>query len=448
MLAFTFVLVLGIPFVVTIVGGKRDFFDPIFFFAAGYLLSYPGKLLLLMSDPDTFATYPDLFSYGSDDLYYAVLLSMLGVLAVYFGYYGSRLTTVAIFPRLRIPKCTNHFAFLFLWVVHVLGVLSIAFLVTHTGVSGGSWLSSAEALRNNMMLLWKTYPMMFHFPVYISLFSLSYIHLLTISSHRNYGLVRLKIALSICVSASILLLLGSRALLGAYVLSLLLYYHLVVRRFKTVSVLVIGAAIVILSGYAGVIQKRSQPEGIRALEMRFPVNIAYRLSSSYEQGENLAELVRHRFPFLYGQTIAEDVLYTYIPRVVWSTKPHEFGYIRAQNYLFGDYWDASQDTTYPIGGLGELYLNFGVFGIGAGMLMMGFILGQLKRRGGWSYSFYPVILSLFAVSFATPHRTFGTQLLVLCIYFAFSSFLLFLMHIENALRKTLNAPLHLHLGGR
>jgi hypothetical protein len=73
-------------------------------------------------------------------------------------------------------------------------------------------------------------------------------------------------------------------------------------------------------------------------------------------------------------------------------------------------------TTYPIGVLGELFLNFGYFGIVAGMFFLGSLLKLLQRRAfQHRRSLYPAVFCFVTAIFIGPHRAFGTLLMMLLL---------------------------------
>jgi hypothetical protein len=80
--------------------------------------------------------------------------------------------------------------------------------------------------------------------------------------------------------------------------------------------------------------------------------------------------------FLWGSTIAEDLVFTYLPRALWEGKPVIFGYVAAQEAITpGLYADFLGRATYPSGLLAEGYVNFGV----AGSLLAAAAVGALSR---------------------------------------------------------------------
>ena len=96
--------------------------------------------------------------------------------------------------------------------------------------------------------------------------------------------------------------------------------------------------------------------------------------------------VPNEFPFRYGGTYVDSLLFV-IPRSLWPDKPRSFGFGMGQ-YLFGRDWDL------PPGYIGELYVNFHIAGIIAGMYLLGILL---RRAHQWTLSGNPVALTVYSV---------------------------------------------------
>jgi hypothetical protein len=293
-------------------------------------------------------------------------------------------------------------------------------LVVLTGIS--AWFSSiqfAQDLRTTMMGAWAAHPLFYNFPVWAGFFALAAVHS-HLALQRSPGKEAppkgpLVIVVILTFSAISLALLGSRALFLSFLLSLLLYRHYYFRPLRPWMQAFLLVTLVLVGGYFGIIQKIDTVVGKTAQELPFPYNIAYRLSSSYEQFENLLNVINLNPPLEWGRTFIEDIFVPFIPRSVWPEKPLVYGMLRAQNVLFEDYWHESTDTTYPIGILAELYLNFGMVGIFGGMFGIGAVLARM-RVAATMESPYAAILCVLAGTFISPQRTFGSILMSICLY--------------------------------
>jgi oligosaccharide repeat unit polymerase len=99
------------------------------------------------------------------------------------------------------------------------------------------------------------------------------------------------------------------------------------------------------------------------------------------------------FPFQYGRTYL-DVLLFVVPRAVWPDKPKSF------STAIGDYV-TSNGNDVPPGVIGELYINFHVLGVVAGMLLLGGVMREIYQRtrnGGYGeLALYAFLVPYFAV---------------------------------------------------
>jgi hypothetical protein len=81
-------------------------------------------------------------------------------------------------------------------------------------------------------------------------------------------------------------------------------------------------------------------------------------------------------PYKMGATL-DQLLYVFIPRVVWSDKPGENS---AQTFNRDFHLSEDPDTHMSPTHLGELYWNFGLPGVVLGMLLSGALLGYICTR--------------------------------------------------------------------
>jgi oligosaccharide repeat unit polymerase len=412
-----------VPVYVSALKQRPDLLGAASIFAFGYTASYGFKAALINHRPDLYVTYPEKFAaYADFDYRFVIFWPWLGLIMFYLGYLTAPGWGRYLFPSVHLSRVSIRVVravFLIFVLFGLTSVLLLLFLIR--GQLAGISLSVAGIgqLRNLLMESWERYPGFFHFPVYTGFFGLAALHLsYMIAKDRSNGRRPSKalFALILLSSMATLLIVGSRALLLSFVLSLLFYRHHFVKRIRFASQLTVLGFLVLAGGYLGIIQKSGEPEGLNARALDFPWNVIYRLAGSYEQYETLLYTIGIDPPKEFGRTIFEDVFVTYFPRRIWPDKPREFGFIRAQNVIFNDYWQMSRVTTYPIGVLGELFLNFGYFGIVAGMFFMGWLLKLLQRRAfQHPRSLYPAAFCFVTAVFIAPHRTFGTTLLTMLL---------------------------------
>lgn len=92
--------------------------------------------------------------------------------------------------------------------------------------------------------------------------------------------------------------------------------------------------------------------------------------------ETFVEHIGKDHPYKFGSTL-EQMLYVFVPRIIWSEKPGENS---AQLFNREFNISADRDTFISPTHIGELYWNFGVFGVVIGMALIGLLLGYVFAR--------------------------------------------------------------------
>lgn len=103
------------------------------------------------------------------------------------------------------------------------------------------------------------------------------------------------------------------------------------------------------------------------------------ISSSFDQISNFADTLSKLqnnsfFEYFYGSTYIQDILFTYIPRVLFSEKPYVYGTKLVEQIITMRTSSELQVSTYPLGLYAESYINFGYLGIYAVIFGIGFFL--------------------------------------------------------------------------
>jgi oligosaccharide repeat unit polymerase len=116
------------------------------------------------------------------------------------------------------------------------------------------------------------------------------------------------------------------------------------------------------------------------------------------------------FPFRYGGTYLDSLLFI-VPRAVWPDKPKDF------SIAVGDYVTENGNDV-PPGVVGELYVNFHVFGIVIGMSLLGMVMGfrSCRTTGGsvGALALYALFVPYFGV-FLTRNSMGGGVLLLTAV---------------------------------
>jgi hypothetical protein len=257
---------------------------------------------------------------------------------------------------------------------------------------------------------WADASYLYVLPVYVAFF-----HLCVLT---NATLTHLQRAVLFALVLTTLIVLGSRALVLSWVISLLVFREKSTRPLSNKTKWIILATISAGGVVLGLIQKITTTT-VKAQDLQFPFNLFRQLQTSYEQFENLVNLLNTKFTFDFGLSIFEDVFITYLPRFLFPWKPVDLGFIRAQNVLFyDDFWSIDRGSTYPIGIIGELYFNFWYIGICSGMMYLGWLLRRLEVQAWRDISYLPVVCTM-AGTFLAPHRTYGTLLMSIAMFSAF-----------------------------
>jgi hypothetical protein len=148
---------------------------------------------------------------------------------------------------------------------------------------------------------------------------------------------------------------GSRIYALSIPVGVLVVVHYRVRRLSWRLAVTIAAVTLV----AGVVQFAARGDA----DLSGPVTGAGALAQTLNGFEFLVETVARTDRFLWGQSVLEDAVLTYIPRGLWGDKPVVFGFVRAQEAVVpGLYRDLDQAATLPVGIVAEGYLNFGVLG--------------------------------------------------------------------------------------
>jgi len=400
-------LVIAFPVAMELRRPNPNMLEPVLLFNYGFFASYFFKGMLIEWNPELFITYPNFWTWPDDLLPY-FLISWAALCLFNIGYYAWPRSNFPNAAPATFPSANYRLLFLLLIIVSTLSALQIA---TRISFDYSSLLHSVEAweqYRHDVMFTWLDGGYAFVGPLFVGFFHLSYE-----VYARPYGL-RAERLVALLLTIFVFIVIGGRALLLSWVISLVLYRSIWIKPISLRTQAIVLVALPLVGGVLGILQKITTV-GKTALEQEFPVNIFFRLSSSYEQFENLVNMLNTRVDFDWGYSIFEDVVLTYIPRFIIPFKPIDYGFMRVQTVLFGDIWSVARDSTYPVGSLAELYFNFGYPGIMIGMLALGAILFALRRAAFRNPRFIAPLCAMGGM-FLAPHRWYGCVLLALAIY--------------------------------
>jgi len=123
----------------------------------------------------------------------------------------------------------------------------------------------------------------------------------------------------------------------------------------------------------------------------------------------ILEIVPERHDYMYGQSYYR-LLFLPIPRSLWPEKPRNSQIIVAQ---WIDPGALSVQST-PVGIFGDLYVNFGFWGI-LGMLVFGYAFGLVDRGRRLTYTLFLAVS--FAMVFHMARGGFTNPLIVMVVFF-------------------------------
>lgn len=118
----------------------------------------------------------------------------------------------------------------------------------------------------------------------------------------------------------------------------------------------------------------------RVLDLNDPSQIMaidQRLNQNYFVGVAVERIEVGRADYLYGQSLIDGFL-ALIPRVIWPDKP-QAGSGNLLRDATGMWSQLSDNASWGVGNVMELYINLGWVGIVVGMALLGYFLAQLDR---------------------------------------------------------------------
>jgi len=112
-----------------------------------------------------------------------------------------------------------------------------------------------------------------------------------------------------------------------------------------------------------------------------PYDLVVRGMATFDMADTLA-VVENSPDRFSGLSVVEDTFVTYVPRAVWTTKPIFYGAYRLQEVAFPGIGNQFQlRAFFPVGFLGEAWLNFGLLGV---MLLPYFTVRALRWLDEWA----------------------------------------------------------------
>jgi oligosaccharide repeat unit polymerase len=373
--------IVGIAIGSVVLGKARndrfDLFEPSTIVNLMFLMYYCVRPIYLISSM-SHAT-PDIFAArnpaGDLDFAWAVGYANVGLACFHMGYHAMKVRFRGA-PGLQdnLIHWDERRATRVVFLGGVCAFLSVAISVYAAGGIGGV-LANVGRLREVTAgyaygLLGAAY-----FPIGVILLLID--HLI---GHPRF----LSIALFFVMSVGYSAIFGNRTGMFAIVLSCMVVYSYMhgIRkpwRFALVSLSIATVVIpaVVFWGFARQFQVTASeiPRVIGIMRDEDPNLFYSQILGEFDAVDSFAAVLHGGpsvFPFRFGQTYL-DVASFVIPRSIWPNKPTAF------STAVGDYVTEDGNDV-PPGVIGELYVNFSVFGIVVGMSLIGILMGLVYCR--------------------------------------------------------------------
>lgn len=157
-----------------------------------------------------------------------------------------------------------------------------------------------------------------------------------------------------------------------------------------------------------------QARSLAEIDISLADSIVYAFEGGGELGYSTwvckaLDAVPSRHDYLYGQSYYRLLLVP-IPRWIWPDKPLNTQRIMTQWLTPG----AVSVQTTPVGIIGDLYVNFGMYGV-LGMLVFGYAFARLDQHSQLSYAL--LLCVSFAMVFHLARGAFTNPIVNLAVYF-------------------------------
>jgi hypothetical protein len=123
--------------------------------------------------------------------------------------------------------------------------------------------------------------------------------------------------------------------------------------------------------------------GVFTFELFDPTNAKHlqaldeRLNQNFFVGRAAQRIEGGEVNYLYGRSVWEALI-SVVPRALWPEKPVFGGSPKIVSEMTG--LELSPTTSFGVGQVMEFYINFGIFSLVAGFLLLGWVLGTLDRK--------------------------------------------------------------------
>jgi len=376
-----FLALLVTPLASRIFRGNFDLFEPLPFFVILYFLVFFLKSFFVVFYPEMFQ-YSDYVvpEFDSSIIRSTLAYLIIGLLSFYAGYY---LKIGATLGNNSSPPLKGWNSLNVKIVVIVFSTIAVCSTLIFMQMAGGIayylahiYVRGEIAREGGGYLLWGSL-------LGIETVLILYIYFLS----RRMRTHMLFWAFTLAISGMYLFL-GSRILFIYVFLGIMVIHNFQVRRINPTRLILLSsilASVVLFVGFS----RNVLGEGTQAIhevivrKVSHSESVLYTLfrllnpdTINYDNFMIIISRVPHLLNYQYGLTYLHLLIYP-IPRLLWLSKPSPIGTgIFTEVFFPGEYFaGVTKGITLP----GELYLNFGILGISAGMFLFGIFLRGLDN---------------------------------------------------------------------
>jgi len=214
--------------------------------------------------------------------------------------------------------------------------------------------------------------------------SLSINYSVSIYTGRYRGFI-----ISCCVFIPLLLLQGSRGVLISVVLVPVLQYHIFVKKINFRKMMFVFFAFLLFLT-AAIYVRDVKDSSVQISNFLYGAFLL--VNDEMTQVLTLVDGMPQQYEFQHGKTFLK-LFSTVVPRTLWENKPVSLP-VEIKDIFFPHYWDLG--LSWPPSIVGELFANFGMFGVVIGLYVFGYICGKIQNYTLIHPSFLAV--SIFAMS--------------------------------------------------
>lgn len=397
---------IGVPVAVLLQqrsAGRVDPLEPIWALVAIFGFTYllvPG---LSAARPEDFASLPGYLDAPPAQWQAATWLAAGGFLALLAGYWGPLGPKVA--TRLPPPRAEGDPRALGRLALVLFGLGCASGLATIV-IAGGERLPAADLLTGDLRReTVRSFTGRGYLTVGFAMLALSIPLLVAWAAARRDRVAWATVA-GATITAEVLLggVVGSRILALGIPIAIAVVVHYRVRAIPLgvaaaggVAAALLGVAIAAARGTASVTDPLSAVGG---------------LGLTLDGFNFLVNAIARTPDLLWGSSLSEDTLLTYLPRGLWAGKPEIYGVVGAQEAIVpGLYDDFQRGATFPPGIMAEGFVNFGVVGavafpLAAGVALRTAYLRLLEVRT----TFYVVLIAWLLANLLSVMRALGPMI--------------------------------------